>query len=216
MTAYVAPDQATLRASVSRDLHDLENKVFSTAEVNDLINEGIAEANLLLPKEYRATIALVDDQFEYDLPDTVTAIFRVEMWRDTDGVMTFWRDLPRREDTATTGWDFFAGTLLIPTTWSWDTDEQDSLLVMGYQDRDPLSDDEETLDGTLQVELVIRSYARFTCFQRLIASRALFQQWQTSANNSDVSPTQLLGMASVYSREWRELRNRVRRLRRSD
>lgn len=215
MTAYAPPDQNTLIESVSRDLHDVNNKAFSTAEVADMINQGIAEANLLRPKEYRDTIALVDDVFLYPLDPTVTDIFRVEFWRDSNGTSAYYSAMPPKDEESLSGWEFFDGELSIPTTTQIDTDSNDSLLVWGYQDRDPLQDLAEVLDGDLNVEYIIRAFCAFTAFQRLIASRSLFQQWQTQANNSDVSATQLLGMASVYSREWRELRQRTRRLRRS-
>jgi hypothetical protein len=216
VTAYVPPDQETLRTSVSRDLHDVDNKAFATSEVNDMINQGIAEANLLMPKEYRDTVALVDSVFEYPLTPTVTDIFRVEVWRNNQNdVLSFYAHLPPKDEDSISGWEWYGGSLMIPTTTDIDTDSNDSLVVWGYQDRDPLLDDAEVLDGNLTAEYVVRAYCAFTAFQRLIASRSLFQQWQTQANNSDVSATQLLGMASVYSREWRELRMRVRRLRRS-
>jgi hypothetical protein len=48
----------------------------------------------------------------------------------------------------------------------------------------------------------------------LLHDRTLYQQWQTQANNSDVSPTQLLQMASTFKQEWSDLRKRVVRLRR--
>lgn len=207
---YSAPIRSALRTSISRDLHDATNAAFVAAEVNDLINSGIAELNLLAPKEYRDTLTLTAGVFEYALTPTVTALFRVEVWR----AGAFYFVVPKKDDESISGWDYFAGTLLLPTTLNFD-DSQDSLVVMGYKQRDPLTADGNVFDGDLNGEMVVRAYCQFSSFQRLIASRALFQQWQTQANNSDVSATQLLGMAQVYSREWKELRGRVRRLRRT-
>ena len=206
---YTPPARDVLRAAISRDLHDSDNKVFATDEVNDLINMGIAELNRLAPVEYLDDIALVSDTFTYELDANVEEVVRVEVWRDDK----YARSISSISEQSNTGWEFFAHTLMLPTYLMLDPDE-DSLKVWGYQVRDPLDDDDDVLDSDLDGENVIRSYCQFTCFQRLIASRALFQQWQTQANNADVSATQLLGMASVYAREWRDLRNRVRRLRR--
>jgi hypothetical protein len=210
MTAYTPPSQEVLRASISRDLHDTDNRAFSTSEVNDLINGGIAELNRLVPKEARVDIPLVANTHTYDLSDTIDDIFRVELWR----VGWSYNTLKRHDgDEMQSGWDYFNTILYLPPAMDFDAD-QDTLTVWGYSKRDPLLSDDEVLDADLDGENVIRAYAQFTCFQRLIMSRALFQQWQTDANNTDVSATQLLGMASVYANEWRSLRSRVRRLRR--
>lgn len=210
MTAYTPPTQEVLRAAISRDLHDPENRAFSTTEVNDLINGGIAELNRLVPKESRADVVLVADTYTYDLTDTIDDVFRVELWRPDFAYQT----LPRHDGSEMlSGWDYFSGILYLPRGIFFDTD-QDTLTVWGYAERDPLLDDAEVLDADLDGEYVIRAFAQFTCFQRLLMSRALFQQWQTDANNTDVSATQLLGMAATYANEWRSLRSRVRRLRR--
>ena len=208
---YSSPTRSALRTSISRDLHDADNKVFSAEEVNDLINMGIAELNRLVPTEALDTLTLTADTFNYEFDERIEEVLRVELWRADK----FYGDIPHRDGGSNTGWDFFAHTLLLPTSMKFD-ETQDVVQWWGYQIRNPLDTDDDVLDSDLEGEMVVRAYTQFTCFQRLIASRALFQQWQTQANNSDVSATQLLGMASVYAGQWRDLRNRVRRLRRAD
>ncbi len=206
---YTAPTLETLRTAIARDLHDSNYTAFSSVEITDLINMGIAELNRLTPMEYLDDVAFIASTYSYALDETVDDIFRVEMWRDGG----YWGTVPRIGDESNTGWEFYGGTLLLPTSLSFDSDE-DTLRLWGYSIRDPLLEEEDVAQINLEGEMVIRSYCQFTCFQRLVMSRALFQQWQTNANNTDVSPTQLLGMANVYASEWRALRNRVRRIRR--
>jgi hypothetical protein len=207
---YQAPTRNALRDSIARDLHDPNNKAFTSVEIDDLIMLGVAELNRLVPKEYRVDIPLSDGTFTYLLDATVDDLFRVEMWRG----QAFAGLLPRADpDYPASGWDFFQNILRLPTGVIFD-DATDTLAVWGYENREPPVDDDEVVDINHEGELVIRSYAQFTCFQRLIASRSLYQQWQTAAGATDVSPTQLLGMAQVYANEWRTLRGRVRRLRR--
>lgn len=211
MTAYTPPVQSALRESISRDLHDPENETFSTTEINDLINMGIAELNRLCAKEYRADIVLVANTYTYALDSTVDGLYRVEMWKDA----AYYFTIPRMvDDLTTSGWDVFENILYLPRSLSFNA-TTDTMTVWGYELRDPAMLDDDVVDCDLDGESLIRAYAQYTCFQRLIMNRALFQQWQTNTNNSDVSATQLLGMASVYANEWRAQRSRVRRLRRN-
>lgn len=206
---YSAPTRSALRTSISRDIRDTTNATFAAADVDDLINMAIVELNRLSPKDYVDDVALVADTFTYTLT-LVDSLFRVELWRDS----AYSYQVPESDGDSSTGWDYFDGDLRLPTNMNFD-DSQDALKVWGYAIRDALTDDADVADVNLEGEMLVRLYCQYTCFQRLNTSRALYQQWQTDSNNTDVSPTQLLGMANVYSREWRDARNRARRLRRS-
>jgi hypothetical protein len=103
--------------------------------------------------------------------------------------------------------------LLVPSVWVIDADT-DVLRVWGYSDRDALTDDADVLDADLNGEVIVRAYAKHRGFQNLLNDRALFQQWVTQSNNTDVSPTQLLGMYQVTDATWRDLRVRSRLMRR--
>lgn len=208
---YSPPTLLDLRGSISRDVHDPTNKTFSTVEVTDLINAGIAELNMLRPIEYLDDVPLVSDIFVAALPDIrVDQVFRVEIWRDGE----FYRDVPRKDGPSSTGWDFFAGQVLLPHI-IFDA-SVDQLRVYGYRTRDPVSDDADVLEVDMQGEQLIRTYSQYDVFRRLIASRSLFQQWQTNSNNADISATQLSGFASLYASTWRDQRMRMKRLRRTD
>jgi len=211
VTAYDPPTRLTLQAAISRDIHDASNKTFSTNEVNDLINMGIAELNQLQPVEYLDDVALTADIFTYTLDTRVDQVIRVELWRDS----VFYRQLPAKDGNSLSGWDFFGLTLLLPTNTVFD-DSTDQLRVYGYRGRDPLTDDADVAEIDLEGETLIRAYAQFAVFERLISSRSLFQQWQTNSNNTDVSPTQLWNFANLYASVWRDMRMRMKRLRRAD
>jgi hypothetical protein len=207
---YAAPTRALLRQSISRDVQDPNNRTFTSDEINDLINEAIVELNRLRPKEYVGDIALTDGVYSYSLADDlVRAVFKVEVWRDG----AFYHSPAEIEGDATTGWDFFAGSLYIPA-WSFLNADTDVIRVWGYSDREGLILDIDVLDAHMEGEQIIRAYAKNTIFQRLATDRALFGQWQTQSNNSDVSATQLLGMSQVFGQRWRELERKARMLRR--
>jgi hypothetical protein len=209
VTAYSPPTRSVLRANISRDLHDSNNKTFSTGEVNDLINLGIAELNQLQPVEFVEDVVLSAGVFSYALDASVEDLFRVELWRDGG----LYRAVPIRESVSNDGWEFFAGSVRFPTG-SWFDETQDLIRVWGYRVRDPLTADEDVAEIDLEGEGLIRSHAQFSAFQRMMINRSLFQQWQTSSNNADVSATQLVNMASLYASVWRDQRMRMKKLRR--
>lgn len=210
--AYAAPSRVFLREGVARDVQDPTFETFTEQEINDLINEGIVELNRIRPKEYVGNVVLTDGVFDYDLYALarIIGVFKVEVWRDD----AYYHSPLGATENSATGWDFFAGRLLIPSGWAFDA-TTDTLRIYGYADRDILTLDEEVLDAEdAEDEHLIRAYIKHTVFQRLVADRALYQQWQVQSNNTDVSPTQLLGMEQVYRSTWDRLRNRARRLRR--
>lgn len=212
MTAYDPPTMLALQTAISRDVHDASNKTFSTAEVNDLINMGIAELNRLQPVEFTEDVTPTDGVYDYALTETrADKVFRVELWRDD----AYYQLIPRKNGPSASGWDYFAGTLMLPAVYSFNAGT-DIFKVYGYRVRDPLAVDDDVAEINLEGESLIRAYAQFAVFQRLIASRSLFQQWQTGSNNADISATQLAGFANLYASLWREQRMRMKRLRRVD
>lgn len=208
---YTPPNLTTLITTVSRDLRDEGNKTFTTPMVTDLINEGIAELNRIRPVE---TMLELDPADWPNYPVTLDNIFLVE-WQYQEAYP--FQTVPEsdRGDTATQGgWDFFAGVLTMPGAMTPPALDA-SIRVWGYGQRDPLTaggDQANFRDSS--DEQAVRAYARYTGAEMLLHERALFGQWQTQANNTDVSPTQMLQIASTFKQEWSDLRKRVARLRR--
>jgi len=209
---YTPPSLATLRASVARDLRDPTYKTFSTTEVNDLINAGIVEVSRVAPVESLQSVVFQGNQAEY--PVAVTDAFRVELYVDGEYNATIPPNTD--DDSAQGGWDLFGGMLHVP--WSLvprlSEDTQDTFRVWGYRNRSTLSADNESLEGDADIEQSVRTYALLEGYQRLVNSRALFQQWVQTPGNSDVSPTQLMGFAQTYESQWQRIRQQMRKLRR--
>ena len=89
------------------------------------------------------------------------------------------------------------------------------LVVYGYRSRDQLVLPDQVADFNQdQDEQAVRQYARWRGLGALRDDRALYQQWQTAANNADVSPTQLTNMAQVSDSEWARTRRRIYEIRR--
>jgi hypothetical protein len=209
---YTPPTLAQLRGRVSTDLRDPTNKTFTTAEVDLLINQAVVEVSRAHPKEVIESTPIEIGASEYQC--LMESVFRVELFRDG----AYYQTVPPNssDDSAQGGWDLFAGTLHLP--WSmvghFSDEHVDSLRVWGYLPREQMDAEGESLDGDADIESGVRVYAVLTGYQRLVNSRALFQQWTTDSDNTDVSPTQLMGFAQGYEAQWQRIRQQLRLLRR--
>lgn len=215
--AYTPPVKSDIRAGVSRDLRDPDNKTFTTQEVDDLVNQAIVEVGRVYPKQDVVEMAVTDDgqrQFTTD----VTSLFRVELVKD--GVVFY--GVPRVSNMLTAaedGWDLHGGILWMPEFAAQRLVVADSptVRIWGYWRRDTFATadpDTTVFDGDAEAEFAVRTYALLLGYQRLQNDRILFQQWLTNTGNTDVSPNQLGGTADMYMSQWRELRNRLRGLQR--
>jgi hypothetical protein len=209
---YAPPSLATLRGYVAMDLRDSGLKTFTAPEVNALINGAIVEVSRVYPKE--AIDAIVFDTGASAYPTDFEQVFRCEVFRN--GV--YYATIPPNEsdDSAQGGFDLFGGEIHLP--WSAVArlveTSNDSLRLWGYKPRDILETDAESLDGDADTEHAVRLHAVLTGYQRLANSQALFQQWTQESRNTEVSPTQLIGMASTFESQWQRVRQQLRTLRR--
>lgn len=213
MAPYIAPDFDHLKDSVALDLRDSAFKTFTEPAVGALINEGIAELDRLRP--WQRVVAL---PWVYPAEEIALGRQRVLSLEGQNDVDQQWLYVPQashvHEGIATDGWDQWGDTLILPKGILLSATTAFRALV--YEDRDPLvaeTDVAQFFDMT--DEQVVRCYARWTALEALLHDRTLYQQWQTQANNSDVSPTQLLQMASTFKQEWSDLRKRAVLLRRA-
>lgn len=214
---YAAPQLADLRVSVARDLRDPDNETFTPEQVLDFINEGIVELNRIRPIEARETY--VGDDPLTSLP--FNYVFMVEHCVQANvGDPLAWSTVSPSEEEhgyGRNGWTYFGNELHFSPQIAYNiaraidayTAAQVHLAVWGYQDRDLISGLDETevapfLDG--RDEFAVRKYARLSGFRALSQDRALYQQWQQQANNSDISETQLNGMVNTYAGDWERVR----------
>ncbi len=209
--AYTPPTRLELRDNIARDLRDPAYAAFSTQDVDDFINFGIAEVNRVYPAEHIEEFAITDVE-DREYATVLTHIWRVEMWRDGK-----WYQLlvPNDSDSSIGGWELYAQLLTVPDLSSYLNVDSDIFKAWGYTERPTLSEDTDVLEyADIDAEMGIRTFAVQQGYGRLLNDRSLFQQWQTQANNADVSPTQLNGMFALRAGEWDTLRNRIRRVRR--
>lgn len=212
--SYDPPTLAELYTKVGRDIRDPDHTTLGLDVLQDFINDGIAEINEIKPREL--TLTVIDIENLEGLP--FNHIWRVGLVR-ADG---FGEELiPPNNDGVRwqNGWTYFANELqLSQRMLSYVADGFDAstlqLVIAGYYDRDALLDETDVFDGTLDDEALLRRYCKHLGFKALEADRNLFQQWQIRPNNSDVSPTQLMGMATSAESDWNRQKRRAYTIRR--
>lgn len=201
--------RATLRTAISRDIRDESFLTFTTAQVNDLIDGGIAEVSLVYPLPMVEIVSPVAGVYYY--PIRCETVFRAEVYRDD----TYYADLPQADGPSQSGWDMHAGNLFFPVaTIDALVPETDTIRVWGYGPRARPDDDTDVLELDTRAEFAVRAHARATAYRLLLSDRTLFKQWQIVSKNTDVSVNQLLTMVNEASSEWSSIRNRIRSLRR--
>ena len=119
------------------------------------------------------------------------------------------------------GWSFYQKRVVVSDNWARqmqsavDSGHPVEMVVWGYADRDlPLSDD-DVLDLADNTDyLCVLNHCKHLGFELLAHDRSLYQQWLAATNNTDVSPTQLLGMVSSAEQTYDRMRRRNTVLRR--
>ena len=210
---YTQPTLSQLRDSVEQDLRDSSNEAFSTAEVDDLINEGIVEVNRIypLPEIEDVDIVDTDEDGNVDRTYTITSteVQRAEVWRDGE----FRENVPEFDSVGNSGYDIWGSTLTVPT-WVVLDEDTDTIKLYGYTDRAYLSDDADVAEFDAEAEYAVRTFAKMRGYQALQNDRSLFQQWMKVPGNNDISPTQLDGLVNTYIGQWERQRGHLRRIRR--
>lgn len=234
MALYEAPDILDLAAKVRRALRDGNQAVFEAEQIIDFINYGLSELSLIRPIETAITINSEEGLSGINSLDAAAmtisdldSVWSVEVI-GLDGTTYEGRTAIISPDDPGTnwrnGWDFVGGTLALPrhvvdtlvADWESDTPTR-QLLVRGYRHRrridDPATD---ILDlYSLPEEQAVVTLGQQAGFEALMNDRALFQQWQTATNNTDVSPTQLSNMAYGAQSKWDRMRKHLYLIRRS-
>lgn len=211
--AYTQPTLLQLRDKVEQDLRDSSNEAFSTAEVDDLINEGIVEVNRVYPLQEVETVDIIDTDEDGNVDRTYTItsteVQRAEVWRSGE----FRETIPEIDTVGNSGFDIWGTTLTLPT-WVVLDEDVDNVLLYGYTDRDYLSDDTDVAEFDAEAEFAVRLYAKLRGYQLLQNDRALMQQWLKAPGNNEMSPTQLDSMVNTYIAQWERARSHLKRVRR--
>lgn len=200
---------ADLRTKLALDLRDTGNDTFTTAELDDLINEGIDVVGGFYPREVVTTAGTVSSGvFTYDL-SAFTNIYRVDLYT-SDGV--FRTTIPHGiGDGPNSGWETHAGVLYIPPSWTYS--EGDTVRVFGYAAYTQLSASTATTDLNTQATAVALLYAQAEAMQRLVFDRAKFQQWVADSNNTDVNGLTMAQLADQASARFERRKAALRKIR---
>lgn len=199
-----------LITSVSRAVRDPDNAVFSTDEITDLINDGIDDASHVYPRELvDYTTVISAGVATYALPSGFETLFRVDIHNASDSYLY---SPPAGDGDRDAGWEVFGSIVYFPPSFL--PDDGSKVRLFGYGPYTQLSASTQTTDLDTTGIRLIRAYVTATAFDRLAADRALFQQWQTTTNATDISPIALWRLGATSRSEYAALRNRLRRVRR--
>lgn len=219
----------TVMAGVRNDLSDTAGAVFTDMQIQEFVLAGMAELNRIAPAETKEVLNLqadpitgITDIYEWDLDFEL--IYRVEI----QNIQSGWTDVVPEAvvgETVSTGWVFRrnvvgGGRLEMPKWWLKTVNANlYYIIVQGYRTRPEFRPD---LGQTFfdYVELnnedayAVRMFARAEAYDLLAHDRSAFAQWQGQSNNTDVSPTQMMQMASSARDVWRRQRGLMRVVRR--
>lgn len=221
--AYDPPLRSEMGAVVLRALRDIKGSVFPIETVNDFIAQAMADLSAYRPKEAWEVAA-----WPLDLPPAApfgdfTSVWKVDFRVSVGGNIIKTIAVPFSDGNSAenrAGWDFYGGTLFIPTFWLTRLDatageNPAEMVVWGYQDRTIPVDDGEVLDLTDATDYnCVLNHCKSLGFELLTHDRALYQQWLAATNNTDVSPTQLSGMAAGAEGTFQRTRARNTKMRR--
>lgn len=198
-----------IEVMVARDLRDTTNATFSTAELDDLINQGIDELGWFYPKEVVGSITLAAGTASYSLPSGMSWPYRVDRYDASGNYVGTLTANPGEGPNG--GWELHNSILWLPPSRTYASGE--TLRVFGYGAWLQLSTGTATTDLDTSGLFAVRVFCQVEAFQRLLADRAKFQQWQAASNNTDVSAMGLNQLAFSARRRWQDQRRRLATLR---
>ena len=218
MTTYLE-----LQDKVARAIQDPDNEVFETQTVKDVISAAWQELSRAAPQRFQEDLTPIADTLEYDLrsdvfadPNDSVELIRVEIWdtNATPNELVRWVPPRSAHPGGTTvsqgGWEVWGGTLRIPNNYvdGIDTDIH-VIKVWGYSPWEYPTDDGDTIAINAELEEALLIGCQVGFLRRLTANRALFTQWQTRSNNTDVSMASLMNDFEAAKDEWRRLKREV-------
>ena len=206
---------ADLRTTISRALYDPNNATFTTAMVDDEINNGIIEVGRIAPRQFLEDVTGASTQ-AYDLEigaDSRIRPMTVEIWKDGVFVARIPPHAASLVNSSQAGWRWWAGQLHIPYPHSRLVTSDYDLRVLGYAPYTALAADEDETDLEPDKQEAVREYAIYRLSEGVLHDRLLFKQWQVSSNNTDVTMGALLGMVDRYRQAWERRRRQLATIR---
>src|SRR5574338_905653 len=99
-----------IRLQVQRDVRDIDGAVFTSDQLNDLINQALDTLSDIQPREAEETVAIVADTFTYSPTTDFSRVFRIDVHNSSDSYL---RMLAQGSGGRTTGWDYFGGLIYL-------------------------------------------------------------------------------------------------------
>ena len=197
-----------LRTTVARRLRDSSNTTWTTAELDDLINQAIDEIADFYPREIVTTIGTVSAGVVSYAASSYTNIYRLDIYTSAGSYRT---TFPHGIGGANSGWELHGGIVYLPPSYSYTAG--DTLKAWGYGRYVQLAASTSTTDLDQSGIWALVSYCQAEGLQQLVNDRAKFQQWQSNTNNTDVTALALAQLASAAQNRWRRQQQRLRRMR---
>ena len=219
--AYDAPTRSEMTEVILRALRDESASVFPTTTVADFINEALSDLSIYRPVELATTLAYTPGMT--DLSDeSFTGVWRVQL-AYIAGSQKRATIIPYADpNNGRAGWNFYDGRVFVSPLWMSKAAAFDNLYggsaewnVYGYADRRMPTSDSSVLDLRDATDYAcVLAHCKSLGFELLTHDRSLYQQWLAATNNTDVSPTQLSGMANMSDANFQRQRARNTKLRR--
>lgn len=199
-----------MRTEVSRKLRDTTNDIWTVAEIDDAINQGIDSLAAFYPREIVSNVATIAaSTFSYSTA-SFTNIYRIEQYSGT----TFKGVIPHGIGGGDSGWETHGGVLYLPAGYTFTTGYV--LRAYGYGAYVQLSAATQTTDLDTSGLWAVKVFAQTECISGLLNDRLKFQQWQADTNSTDVT---LLALTQTYNSlraKWSAERQRLKRMRKLD
>lgn len=197
-----------IRTQLQRDLRDISGATWTSAELNDMINQGLDALADVYPREVTDYLTIASGAATYAPAVAFTNIYRVDIHTSADsdaGVLEPTFGMGRGS-----GWEWHAGLLWIPPGLIPDGYK---LRLWGYARYAVLTSDNDITDADAAGVNAVRAYSVAEAFGRLTVNRAAFQQWQAAPGNTDISAIALMQFYRTSRFRWREEQQRLRRMR---
>ncbi len=218
---------AALKTRVGTVLQDPDQKTFTAAMVEELIQSALTEVGRIAPEQFSEDLTPVENQFSYalrtDAFESVAVpeieVMRVEVWDASQAADRFIAAVVPASGLVSyhdAGWVQWAGELTLPsrTVRGLVGHEDDYVIrVWGYSPYVPPVTDDDVIATSGEATQALLDYVKYEALGQLLASRDLFTQWQTRSGNTDLSYAGLMNQRAQAGEEWRKKSNRIARLR---
>lgn len=203
---------------VQSDVQDPDGNIFTDAVATDLVNAGIDAVSEVAPRSFVEDITPSQGEFRYQLLDSTAdssvEVSRVEIWDMTVSPNRPISRVPPASESllnsSESGWVQWGAFLELPFAFAQYLDPAKYILkVWGYAPYTQLETGADETDLPTRGIWAVREYAAYQAYDRLAAKRALFTQWQTQANNADVSFAGLMNALSIWQQKWERRRKQL-------